>query len=81
MQTSNAKPLEMLLVHNGTIFVKYKRNCYSAHFVKNFGTKQGLAHLFSGNSTEIERYRLPQKEHHLQSEKVQDTEPTRDSDV
>jgi hypothetical protein len=29
------------LVHDWTIFVKYKRKCYSIDFAKFFGTKQG----------------------------------------
>jgi hypothetical protein len=29
-------------LHDWTIFVKYKRNCYSVHFPKIFETKQGL---------------------------------------
>jgi len=32
------------IVHNWTIFVKYKRKCYIVHFTKKIGTKQGQGH-------------------------------------
>jgi len=34
--------MNLLNLHNWTIFIKYKRKCYPVHFVNFFETKQGL---------------------------------------
>jgi hypothetical protein len=38
--------LNKALVHDWTIFVKYKRMCYNIYFVKIFRTKQGLRYFW-----------------------------------